>query len=331
MKAKRSVIPVFVPHLGCPRDCIFCNQRSIAAPKEPSMEELWVNIEESLSRSGDGAELAFYGGSFTAIDREKRLGYLKTAYPFIKSGRLSSIRVSTRPDCITADILDELEYYGVKTIELGAQSMENRVLMLANRGHTAEDTVQASEFIKSHGFTLILQMMVGLPGENSSSPGYTAERIAHLEPFGVRIYPVAVIKHTALEHMWRDGRYSPLSIEHAAGICSELIEFFEKRGIAVIRVGLNPTEELGGEVVAGVYHPAFGELCRSRIYLRRARELLAGKSFPNGIAEIVVSKGKTSVFIGQKRENVEKLKSEFSLRRIKVREEDVFGDIMRLK
>lgn len=327
MRPRASIIPVFIPHLGCPCRCVFCNQHSItadayaSAAHQPDAEDVVRIIEEGLARVSDGAELAFYGGSFTALDEDLRKAYLEAAFPFVCSGKISGIRISTRPDAIDDRKLDELRYYGVKTIELGAQSMDDRVLTLAARGHTAEDTRRASHKIKDAGFQLILQMMVGLPGENAETPMQTAKQIAALMPDGVRIYPVAVIKNTELAQLYENGLYKPLSVDEAVDVCADLMDFFDSKGIPVIRVGLNPTLELESEVQAGVYHPAFGELCRSRIYLRLAERLLAEAEVPTGSTVVFgVEQGKVSMLMGQHRQNAEKLKKQKGLRDIKVRE-----------
>lgn len=325
-RARSRIIPIFIPHLGCPCDCVFCNQRSIAAQRAPDMAETERLIAEGVSRAGTGAELAFFGGSFTAIDRDMQESYLSVADRFLADGRLGSVRVSTRPDCIDSETVRRLKRHGVSTIELGAQSMEDSVLLASNRGHTARDTVEASGIIRAEGVTLVLQMMTGLPGEDGGSPMRTALAIADCKPDFVRIYPTAVIRGTRLEEMWRSGEYTPLDTMEAVKTCAELIERFEGRGIGVIRVGLNPTDSLGGEVVAGVYHPAFGELCRQEIYLKRARELLLRYDIPAGSAiQVTVGRGRTSMFIGQKRRNSLLLTEEFGLRDIRVSEGDLPG------
>jgi len=328
MTARRAVIPVFIPHLGCPRDCVFCNQRSIAAPSEPRPEEIGAFIAERLAYSGDGAELAFFGGSFTAISPVKRRAYLEAAYPFVASDRLSGIRLSTRPDAIDETILAELKSFGVTTIELGAQSMDDGLLERANRGHTAADTVRASGLIKDAGFTLILQMMLGLPGDDGHS-FETARQIAALRPDGVRIYPTVVIRHTRLEEMWRKGEYTPLTVEKAAEICAELIDFFENQNIRVIRAGLNPTEELGGEVVAGPYHPAFGELCRSRIYMKKAEALLCGTK-PGDTLIFETAPGRAPLMIGQHRCNFTAITEKYAPGLLKCTERDMPDGALRL-
>jgi histone acetyltransferase (RNA polymerase elongator complex component) len=320
------IIPVFVPHLGCPRDCVFCNQRSIAAAREPDMDELHALIREGIGKVGALPELAFYGGSFTAIDAGRQEEYLRAAYEYVKSGQLSSVRISTRPDCVDAAALDRLRRYGVGTVELGAQSMEDSVLIKSNRGHLARDTRKAAALVKAYGFTLGLQMMIGLPGENEGSAEYTAREIIGCGPDLVRIYPTAVIRNTALEKMYLEGRYTPLETDEAAEICAGLIPLFEEAGIRVIRIGLNPTEELSGEVAAGVYHPAFGELCKSKLYLKNAEaELckLAG-CVPDTVT-IAVGRGRTSMMVGQRKCNVNRLKERYGIKRIKVIEGDIDG------
>jgi len=323
MKTRRTLIPVFIPHLGCPCSCAFCNQRSIAAPHAPTPQEVAAQIEESLGRigaiSGGGAELAFYGGSFTALDGNLQQAYLGAAAPFLRDGRISSIRLSTRPDAINEQILGMLRDYGVRTIELGAQSMQDAVLTAVRRGHTAAATREAARRIKANGFSLILQMMAGLPGEQPGDPLRSAEELAALLPDGVRIYPTVVVKNTELEQWWNQGLYVPLSLEEAVDLCADLIRFFTGRGIPVIRTGLQPTEELRGEVAAGPYHPAFGELCRARLMLREARERLTELCVPPASdVSLEVGRGKTSAMTGQHRANLEALRCEFGLKSLRV-------------
>lgn len=317
MSARRSIIPIFVPHLGCPRDCVFCNQRSIAAPHEPSPGEVARDIERALERSGEGAELAYYGGSFTAIEREKRIGYLEAAQPFLRDGSLSSVRVSTRPDCIDEEIMDELRRYGVETVELGAQSTDDRVLELSNRGHTREDIARASRMLKNSGFSLGLQMMIGLPGENPDGHITTARDLAAFGADFVRVYPTVVIKNTRLEQMWRAGEYEALTPERAAELSADVIEIFERAGVPIIRLGLNPTEELSGEAVAGAYHPALGEMARSALMRRRAAVKLEPHRGAANVT-IFVAPGRTSTMVGQRRANIEALTREFGIEKIRV-------------
>ena len=206
MSAKESIIPVFVPHVGCPNNCVFCNQRKISGQLKPADPgEVTETIEKALKVIPDGskAQLAFYGGSFTAIPAEQQTALLSAAHAFVERGALDSIRLSTRPDAIDDVILERLRRYGVRTIELGAQSLDDEVLRRSGRGHTAEDVFKASEMVKAYGFGLIIQMMTGLPGDTKEKAVKTAEKICSIGPDGVRIYPTVIIRDTALYDMWR--------------------------------------------------------------------------------------------------------------------------------
>ncbi|MBR6741026.1 MAG: radical SAM protein [Clostridia bacterium] len=314
---KNRIIPIFIPHCGCPNMCVFCDQRTIAGVKRPpSPKEVAALISEGLSRSGEGAELAFYGGSFTAIPKSLQEGYLSAAYGFVREGRLSGIRLSTRPDAIAPDTPEFLKSYGVHTVELGAQSMEDTALAASKRGHTALDTERASQIIKQGGLELVLQLMPGLPGE--TDPMYSVLKAAELEPSGVRLYPVVVIEGTELARMYREGSYTPLSIERAADICADASEIFEARGITVIRCGLNPSEGLEPEVVAGAYHPAFGELVTSRRIRRRVEGML--KDARGEVLEITVEPRLLSAAVGNKRENITYFKERFGFKEVRVKQ-----------
>ena len=319
--AKRHIIPMFIPHEGCPNLCVFCDQRKISGADTPvTPEQVTHQIERGLGASGRGCELAFYGGSFTAMRPQIQRELLAAAQPFLQSGAIQSIRLSTRPDAVDDQSCEMLKSYGVTTVELGCQSMDERVLELSRRGHSAEDTVRAAACLRRHGLSLILQMMTGLPGDSGQESLETAKRIAALQPDGVRIYPTVVLRGTALESQMQAGQYRPQSVEEAVELCASLYEIFLTTGIPVIRLGLNPTEDLsGGEAVAGAYHPALGELVLSEMYLRRARLLLKKASCRNPI--LLVHPSRVSVMVGQKRKNMEILQREFDLHTIKVRPE----------
>lgn len=308
-----SVIPVFIPHLGCPHDCVFCNQKRIAGKvNAPKPSEVSALLDVAFERSPD-AEIAFYGGSFTAIPLNEQEEYLKVAAKF----NPKSIRLSTRPDAITGPILDLLKKYGVKTIELGAQSMDDSVLTASNRGHTAEDVRASSRMIKAAGFNLILQMMVGLPGEDKNSAVNTAREIAKLKPDGVRIYPTVVVRDTCLEDMWRRGEYTALTVENAVEVCADITEIFDEANIPIIRMGLNPTEDLnGGDALGGAYHPAFGQLVSARRWLRCLREMICEINADEII--IYAHPKEISNVAGHKGENKKKLMEEFSLKKITI-------------
>lgn len=320
MSARESIIPVFVPHLGCPNDCVFCNQRRISGSTEPATAQTVRVAVESAGPAPEGMkrQLAFYGGSFTAIPVEEQLSLLDAASVYLERGYIHSLRLSTRPDAIDIPTLKRLREYSVETIELGAQSMDDEVLRLSGRGHTAADVENASRLIKAEGFRLILQMMTGLPGDNDEKSIETARRIIALEPDGVRVYPTVIVRDTALFDLWQAGRYKEHSVEDAVRVCAKLLPLFEAAGIPVIRLGLNPTEELSsGAAAGGAYHPALGELVKSRIMLNRARQLLADAPAGSSVT-IAVHKSKVSQMVGQHRQNVETLKRELSLKEVKV-------------
>lgn len=321
MTARNSIIPVFVPHLGCPNDCVFCNQRRISGEKDAATAETVIKAitnAAALTPSGTKRQLAFYGGSFTAIPEARQTELLEAARPYLEDGTVASVRLSTRPDAIDEATLRRLKRYGVKTIELGAQSMSDKVLYLSGRGHTAMDVECASHLVKDYGFELILQMMTGLPGDDEETAIKTAERMIALHPNGVRIYPTVIVRDTALYDMWRSGSYKEHDLEAAVSVCARLVPLFEAAGIPIIRLGLNPTEELsGGAAVAGAYHPALGELVYSRIMQNKARELLCGVS--GAAVTLGVNASDISKMIGQHRRNVDALMREFSLKSLKIR------------
>jgi len=315
-----AIIPVFIPHVGCPHDCIFCNQKKIAGTlSAPSGEEIVSKIENALQYAGKEAQVAFYGGSFTAIPMPQMTEYLEAAKRFIDEGKISSIRLSTRPDCIDTERLEILREYGVKTVELGTQSMVDSVLQSSGRGHTAEDTRRASRLIKEYGFELILQMMTHLPGSDDEKDITTAEEIVSLSPDGVRIYPTVVVRDTALEKLWRDGKYSAATPETAAELGAKILEIFEEAGIPVIRFGLNPTDDLSaGEALGGAYHPALGEMAQSARYLRRCKEKIEELGISGGDIKIYVPPRRISVMSGQKRKNKEELMRLYGFRKVTI-------------
>ncbi len=326
MTARNSIIPVFVPHLGCPNDCVFCNQRRISGHTRPATAETVKNAIENaaaLTPFESKRQLAFYGGSFTAIPVAEQLALLQAAQPYLNDGTIDSIRLSTRPDAIDDEVLARLKKHGVSTVELGAQSLCDKVLYLSGRGHTAKEVEDASGLIKAAGFELILQMMTGLPGDTDESCVETAERIIALKPDGVRIYPTVIVRDTALYDMWQSGEYPEHTVEDAVRVCAKITELFDAAGIPIIRMGLNPTEDLsGGDAAGGAYHPALGELVRSRIMLNRAIELLREVK-PNASVVLGVNKSDVSKMTGQHRCNINELTQRYGLKSLKVRASDV--------
>ena len=321
MSAREHILPVFVPHLGCPHACVFCNQRHIAGQTRPATaEDVRQTVQNAVSLpEGTKRQLAFYGGSFTAIPEAEQTALLQAAAEAKQRGLIDGIRLSTRPDAVDEAVLERLRRCGVETIELGAQSMDDEVLRLSRRGHTAADVEKAAGLIRAAGFRLILQMMTGLPGDTAEKTRETALRLIALRPDGVRIYPTVVVKDTELCSLWRQGSYREHSVEDAVTVCAGLLPLFEAAGIPVIRLGLNPTEELsGGAAVAGAYHPALGELVKSRVLRNRAEELLASAA-PGSRVTLGVRGTELSQLIGQHRQNLNWLRERFSLSELKAR------------
>lgn len=318
--ARRSIIPIFVPHLGCPRQCVFCDQKRISGSPLPcGAREVRAALEAAEMAGVQGAQLAFYGGSFTAVAEALQEELLGAAQPYIARGVIDSIRLSTRPDAIDEKALARACGYRVRVIELGSQSMDDAVLAASGRGHTAADTVRAAAMIKAGGFRLVLQMMTGLPGASDASDIETARRIIALQPDAVRIYPTVIVRDTPLYALWRAGEYREHTVADAVRVCADILPLFEAAQIPVIRLGLNPTQELSnGEAVAGAYHPALGELVRSERLRRQAMELM--RDVPPGAAVTLgVPEQLVSAMIGQKRANIERLARDKQLRSLDVK------------
>ena len=267
--------------------------------------------------------MAFYGGSFTAIPVAEQTALFEAAKPYLDDGTISSIRLSTRPDAIDAETLARLKKYSVQTVELGAQSLCDKVLWLSNRGHTAKEVEDAAIMVEQAGFELILQMMTGLPGDTDESCVETAKKIIALRPDGVRIYPTVIVRDTELYDMWKAGTYKEHTVSDAVRVCAKITKLFDEAGIPIIRMGLNPTEDLsGGDAVGGAYHPALGELVRSRMMLDKAVKLLDGVESDKRVV-LGVNKSDVSKMIGQHRCNAEALKSQFKLKSIKIMQTDI--------
>ena len=300
-----------MPHNGCPHACSFCDQRRITGQtSQPSAQDVISAVEtakKSLGAEIKNAELAFFGGSFTAIDREYMTELLKAAFPYVQNGELCGIRISTRPDAIDDEVLDILKQYGVTSIELGAQSMSDQVLEANHRGHTAEDVRRASRLIRSRGFSLGLQMMTGLYRSTCELDRYTAIELAELEPDTVRIYPTVVLKNTELYDLYMSGEYEPQKLEDAVRLCADLLQYFEENNISVIRLGLHDSDSLRESMAAGAYHPAFRELCEGEILYRNSLAELKRNGIWEGVAEFFVNPRSVSRFIGQKRQNLDRL------------------------
>lgn len=311
---KHYNIPIFIPHLACPFRCIFCDQKIISAQKTvPTPQEINVTIRQYLSTIPRDAEveIAFFGGSFTAIDKDLQYLYLHTVQPFLQKGQIKHIRISTRPDCIDQAELNFLRENGVGVIELGIQSFCDAVLMASKRGYRAETAVSACNLIKENGFKLGIQLMPGLPGDNWDKMIATTERTIALQPDMVRIYPTVVLAGTRLAEMMTAGEYRPLNLTEAIEISLEMFLRFQKNRIEVIRLGLHNGEDLQDEtnIMGGAYHPALGELVEQAAFYKQT--VMAIKNYPYPLENNLVfkvNKKDISKFIGYKKQNIINLK-----------------------
>lgn len=306
---KHANIAIFVPHLGCPRQCSFCEQRTITGrgqDKPPSPEDVLAAAEIAAKSLGDGcggAEIAFFGGSFTAIDRGYMLSLLEAAKGAVDRYGFKGVRCSTRPDAVDEEVLDILKAHRVTAVELGAQSMDDGVLAANRRGHTAQDTRAAAESIRRAGLELGLQMMTGLYTDTDEKAMETARELVELGPRTARVYPTIVLPGTELAQLYEDGAYRPQELEEAVELCARLMDVFEDSGVRVIRMGLHPGVELEKRMVAGPYHQAFRQLVESRRFFRRLCAELGGP----GEYRVAVNPRDVSTALGQGRENVKRL------------------------
>lgn len=324
---KHANIPIFIPHLGCPNNCVFCNQRSISGKQSFCRESVDEEIKRALATIGEDreAEIAFFGGSFTGIDRELMIYLLDTAQKYIDSGRVTSIRLSTRPDYINDEILTILSRYGVKTIELGLQSMDDKVLFATKRGHSAKQGEDACRLVKKYGFSLVGQMMVGLPASTPESEVYTAELLCRLGADAVRIYPTVVFYETELCEMAQKGEYAPIDNGEAVLRTKELLKIFDRNKVECIRVGLCASENLSSEerVFGGANHSAIGELAMGEVFYDKMCEAVEKNGGIEGKRVVFyVPVGATSKAVGQKRRNIERIEKKYSPSGLKVLEKN---------
>ncbi len=323
-------IPIFIPHLGCPNACVFCDQRIISGQRQFSLADVSRLMDEAVATLPRGleAEIAFFGGSFTAIDPRLMRALLDMALPYVSAGQVHGIRFSTRPDAVGEDILDLLTAYPITAIELGLQSMDDRVLMLTKRGHTADIARDACRRIVARGIPLVGQMMIGLPGSDAEREYRTAREICDLGASAARIYPTVVLRGTELACMLERGDYIPLTDTEAAVRCAPILELLEKRGVDCLRVGLCANEGLtDGSVVGGACHPALGELAKSEVFCRRMTALLSayegatqGKS-----ATFLIPRTKRSQATGQHQAVLRSLCTRFGLSRVRLIECDTLS------
>lgn len=307
---KHYNIPIFIPELACPNRCIYCNQRHISGQLQTvKPEEIKQIIEQHLATfiRPSEVELAFFGGSFTGIDEKDMLTYLQIVQPYIEQGEIKSIRISTRPDYINEKILDILQQYNVKDIELGAQSLNEEVLAFAKRGHTVRDVENASQLIKSYGFSLGLQMMIGLPLDTVEKSKETAKKILKLGAESTRIYPTLVINNTDLADLYRQNKYKALSLDEAVDWTAEIYKIFSQSSIKILRVGLHPSEALinGTELLAGPFHVSFKELVLTKIWQEKFEKL------PINTKTILVNPKEINYAIGYNSKNKQLLQKKF--------------------
>lgn len=326
MKGKRHInIPIFIPHLGCPNNCVFCNQRSISGKTEFVKENVVREIEEALATmpSDADAEIAFFGGSFTGIDRALMVYLLDLAQGYIDRGAVRSIRMSTRPDYISDEILSVLSNYKVGTIELGLQSMDNAVLKASKRGHDRNTALRACKMVKDAGYELIGQMMIGLPLSTQDTEIETAELICSVGADGARVYPTVVFYGTELCEMARLGTYTPLTDGIAAERTKEVLKVFDRYGVPCIRVGLCASENLSdkNEVYGGANHSAVGEMAMGLLFREKIEDKLVCLNIPsNSVLTVTVPVGCTSKAVGQKKANKLYLSEKYGFKQIKIKE-----------
>ncbi|MBQ9941086.1 MAG: radical SAM protein [Clostridia bacterium] len=315
-------IPVFVPHEGCPNDCVFCNQRKISGKSTFNPDAVSAEIETALSTIKDDTttEIAFFGGSFTGIERNLMLKLLKIASEYVYSGKVSSIRLSTRPDFIDEEILDILKENCVSTIEIGFQSFSEDVLFATKRGHTLEDSYRSARLIKEYGFNLVGQMMTGLPMSTIEKEEFTALEICRIGAQAARIYPTVVFCDTELKKMAEEGIYTPLSLEESVYSAYRVYKIFLRHNVEVIRCGLCASDNLFDKetVFSGGYHEALGELVESLIFYDLITEKI--KEFNGETLYLTVAKGMTSKVVGHKKENKIKLYKNYGIKKLKIDE-----------
>lgn len=308
VKAAHTNIAFFIPHRGCPHRCSFCDQRAISGEGHfLTPEAVGEQLKAAFSRdlNPESTEIAFFGGSFTCLPQREMEGFLQAAFPYVQSGKCRGIRVSTRPDGISKPILDLLSRYGVTAIELGAQSLDDKVLQINGRGHTAEDVRTAAEEIRRYPgnpFSLGLQIMTGLPGEDEQSRELTQKAALSIRPDTLRLYPTVVIRGTELARWMEEGHYRPPDLEETVAFAAPMLERYEKAGIRIIRAGLHASRELEAEMLGGAYHPAFRELCQSELFRQKLEKSLAGQ--PKGKGILTVHPRFVSIAVGQKRKNL---------------------------
>lgn len=312
-----SIIPIFLPQQSCPHHCIFCNQKAaVGEVQQLSCGDIIKDIESALKTISEDSviQVGFYGGSFTLLPVELQKAYLDVPAPFIKAGRISGIRISTRTDAIDKESVVFLKDHKVTTVELGVEILDDKILSLIKRGHNCEDVAKAVDLLKPAGLKTGLQLMIGLPGEDEERRRKSFEKVLSLRPDFLRIHPTVVLKGSGLEKMYKEGAFIPMELEEAVKVCADMVISSESIGIPVIRIGLQSSLELQkeGSIIAGPWHPSFGQMVRSEIYYRLAAagiEIMKQKQF--SVEEITAECSDAETFKGQKNSNITRLKNKF--------------------
>jgi histone acetyltransferase (RNA polymerase elongator complex component) len=335
---KPFIIPIFIPHAGCPHRCVFCDQATIAGEKDTafSPEKFHRQVNRFLkfkSKRRNPVQVAFYGGNFLGLPESTIDAMLAESAGYIQAGEIHGIRFSTRPDTIDEKRLAMLKNFPVTTIELGVQSMDDQILTRSRRGHTAADTEKAVGILKDRNYEIGLQMMIGLPGDDDSTALFSARKIAGLAPDFARIYPTVVLAGSPLARWYEKGSYTPLPLDIAVSLTKKLYLLFAQRHIPVVRIGLQASEDLDDTdaVLAGPYHPAFGHMVYGEIFLDKARALLSDHTAGTDTVTLSVHPRSRSRLQGIRNQNIKILKSEFALKSIQILSDDFLaGDDVRI-
>ncbi len=306
------IIPIFIPHEGCPHRCLFCNQNPItgAEPTEPIIQtnDVRLEIDKWLTRSprrNREVQIAFYGGSFTALPIERQQELLETVQPYLKSGQIDYIRLSTRPDCIDENTVQFLWDYGVRVVELGIQSMNNEVLTASKRGHTVEQSIKALKILTASDLKVVAQLMLGLPKETTVTTLQGVKYLASLKPDFARLYPALVIRGSGLATLFNQNKFRPLSLNRTIILAAKIKKILAKNNIKIIRLGLPPSTELKDSIISGPYHPALGELVAARIFFKQVKNILMNRSAAQ--KRLIIAARDRSIFYGQKKYNLQRL------------------------
>ncbi len=307
------IIPFFISHAGCPHQCVFCNQRTISGTSTfVTPEQVSLEIRTVLERPRDAkrkVQVAFYGGSFTGIDLSRQRQLLGAVQPFLQSGEVDGIRLSTRPDCIDPERIELLLEHGVSLVELGVQSLAGDVLDASGRGHDEADVANAFSLLHQSGLQVGGQLMVGLPADTPKKSVESCRKILGYRPDCLRIYPTLVMGQTPLNDLYGAGDFTPWSLGKTVAVVARMHELCSGAKVPVIRMGLQSGESLAENMVAGPYHPAFGELVLSRLFFKQVRRaIFTARAGEQKTIELTISSRDHSLFMGMKKENMQRLR-----------------------